>query len=188
MLRATNAPLPFYGILPQLFIQLRSISHRGGIATMLQIKCIIFSFPIRTLWIDPLYYCILPLFFLYIHTTRHLLIDALYRHRPDRPWGAGGGSEDPGSVQGIQKQEQPEPTLSLPRLHPCQRKTALPWNYFGQSSQQSPNNPKKNPQIVPLCRWLYCGLFYITLACSFKYILPLFDHLTLKGSCCSQQH
>ena len=44
-----------------------------------------FSFPIRTLWIDPLYYCILPLFFLYIHTTRHLLIDALYRHRPDRP-------------------------------------------------------------------------------------------------------
>ena len=59
-------------------------------------------------------------------TTRHLLIVPLYRHRPDRPRGAGGGSEDPGSVQGIQKQEQPEPTLSLPRLHPCQSKTALP--------------------------------------------------------------
>ena len=125
---------------------------------------------------DPLYYCILPLFFLHIMTTRHLLIVPLYRHRPHRPWGAGGGSEDPGSVQGIQKQEQPEPTLSLPRLHPCQRKTALPWNNLGQSSQQSPNTPKKNLQIVPLCRWLYCDLFYITLPCSFKYILPLFDH------------
>ena len=44
MLSATNAPLSFYGILQQLFIQLSSISQRGGIATMLQIKHIIFFF------------------------------------------------------------------------------------------------------------------------------------------------
>ena len=59
-------------------------------------------------------------------------------------------------------------------------KTALPWNNLGQSSQQGPNTPKKNLQIVPLCRWLYCDQFYITLPCSFKYILPLFDHF-IKG-------
>ena len=48
--------------------------------------------------------------------------------------------------------------------------------WAGLVSSTALTPPKKNLQIVPLCRWLYCDLFYITLLCSFKYILPLFDH------------
>ena len=108
-----------------------------------------FSFPIRTLWIDPLYYCILPLFFLYIHTTRHLLIDALYRHRPDRPWGAGGGSEDPGSVQGIQKQEQPEPTLSLPRFMLVREKLPFLEIIWASQVSRAQTPPKRIFKLCP---------------------------------------
>ena len=112
-----------------------------------------FFFPIRTVWMILCITAYFPSFSftLWQLVNRHLLIVSLYRHRPHRPWGAGGGSEDPGSVQGIQKQEQPEPTLSLPRLHPCQSKTALLWNNLGQSIQQSPNTPKR---IVKLCPYV----------------------------------